>query len=451
MKFVEDCRRLISLESTPDQGNRRVAETLAEMARQAGLDVQLQQETLKGLEQANVIIRPPGAKTLLGSCKEFLLQTHLDTAEPGSFALWTQTEHNPFNASIYGDTLYGLGAADTKLDFLCKLEALKSLAGENFKKPPVIVGTFGAQTGMTGASKLLRRQLIDPDLALVGEPTDFALSTKGIGLAVVEISIPFSPQERDYRRNHDLVESSFSQSKIFFGKPAHGSVPEMGENAILKMLDYLSQLPQGLAVMDLDGGISHNSVPASAVLEVDLVGGMQDPLAAKIRDLLAELRGLEQEFRLYQDDNFYPKHPTMNLGMIRTSEDQVQLTGSCRILPMVEQATYEGWMESLDQFCRKQNAQFRVLDYKPSFSTDPQLPFVQACSHILEEMGLSALPRGLAAATEASVFSRMGISCVAFGPGKSAGNSHQPNESISLDSLQKATQFYRRIIQRMCL
>ncbi len=452
MNFVESCRRLIALESTPQHGNKEVAEAVAKMAQEAGLLVELQQETLKGIEQCNVILRSPSCESMRGSHKELLLQTHLDTADAGSFALWTQTECNPFNASIYGDELYGLGAADTKLDILCKMEALKSLAHEPLKKPVVVAGTFGAHSGMMGAAKLLRRKKVDPDLVLVGEPTDFQLMTQGMGLAVVEISLPFSDQEIDYRRNHDLIESSSSQSRIFHGKPAHGSVPSMGDNAIFKMVDYLAQLPDSLVVMDVDGGLSYNTVPASAVLEIDIVeGGIADPISTKICHIVRELRNLELDFLSFCDEAFNPPHPTMNVGTIRTSEDQVQITGSCRILPSMGQQVYDSWMERLNGICSSQGAKFRVTDYKPPFFTSTELAFVNFCGDILREMNLPSKVGAMSAASEASVFHKLGVSCLAFGPGKSAGNSHEPNESISISSLMQATEFYRKLIQRVCL
>src|SRR5690606_20577590 len=112
------CRKFIEIDSTPANGTLELARFAAEICREAGLYVEIQQETFNGVDQANVIVRPIEGRP----ADELMLQTHLDTADPGSYALWTRTGANPFNASIYQDTLYGLGAASTKLDFLCKLK-----------------------------------------------------------------------------------------------------------------------------------------------------------------------------------------------------------------------------------------------------------------------------------------------------------------------------------------
>jgi len=159
---------MIGLESTPGHGNLAAAEFAGKLCEEAGLFVDYQRESVEGAEQCNVIARPQ-AQT---PPREILFQTHLDTGEPGHFGHWTKTQANPFNASIYNDLIYGLGTADVKLDFLCKLEAMKEFVGKPLKTPFVLVGTFGAQNGMAGAIKLIRRKKLNAVSAFIGEPTD---------------------------------------------------------------------------------------------------------------------------------------------------------------------------------------------------------------------------------------------------------------------------------------
>ena len=135
-------------------GCSEIAHYAAELCQKYGLHVEIQQETFNGLDQANVIARPMAQRPEA----EFLMQTHLDTSDPGSYALWTKTGCNPFNASIYQDTLYGLGAANAKLDFLCKLKAIVGLGDQSWRLPFVLVGTFGEENGMAGAIKLIRKK-----------------------------------------------------------------------------------------------------------------------------------------------------------------------------------------------------------------------------------------------------------------------------------------------------
>jgi acetylornithine deacetylase/succinyl-diaminopimelate desuccinylase-like protein len=53
--------------------------------------------------------------------------------------------------------------------------------------------------------------------------------------------------------------------------------------------------------------------------------------------------------------------------------------------------------------------------------------------------------------TEANVFNRFGVECVVVGPGQGVGNSQAPNESIKLSELHQATEFYRRMLEELCL
>ncbi|MGZ3723969.1 MAG: M20 family metallopeptidase [Bdellovibrionales bacterium] len=442
MSFLDNCRRLVGLESTPGHGNLAAAEFAGRLCEEAGLHVEYQRESVEGAEQCNVIARPQAELPP----REILFQTHLDTIEPGHFGHWTMTQANPFNASIYNDLIYGLGAADVKLDFLCKLEAMKEFTGKKLRTPFVLVGTFGAQTGMTGAIKLIRRKKLNAVSAFIGEPTDMKLVVAGKGLAVVEIAVPFSPEERAYRLNHDLMESSSSQSRMFSGKSAAGN-----ENAIMKMLAYLAQLPEGIALMDLNGGINHSSMPLSSVLEIDMVAGFKDPILPKISKIFSSLQVLEKELQEFREEGFDPPYPTVNMGMIRTSETEVRITGCCRLPPSVTDAAYEEWMAKLEKAVREVGATFRVTDYRKGFTTDAQSEFVQTAQGILAKMGLPPEVHKITGATEASVLSRLGIECLVWGPGQSVGNSHAPNENIKLSDLKTATEFYKRLIERFCL
>ncbi len=448
MKFLDHCRQFVGLDSTPGHGNLAVAEFAADLCREAGLHVELQQEAVAGIDECNLIARPAPARPE----RELLLQTHLDTVDAGHFSQWTKTQFNPFNASIYNDVIYGLGTADVKLDFLCKLEAVKALAGKNLKLPFVLVGTFGgSQSAMSGAIKLIRKKKISAVYAMIGEPTAMRMATAGTGLAVVEISIPFSPEEQAYRRDHDLLESTTTQSRIFRGKAAHSSNPVMGENAIMKMLEYLAQLPEGIAVMDLNGGVSLNSVPSDAVLEIDLVAGFRDPILPKISRIYSALLELQRDLQEVKEEGFSPPYSTINIGRIRTDQDGVVLSGSCRLLPRVTDEIYEEWIQKLARAIQNEGATFRVKDYRRGFSAAVDTQFVKTTQAVLAEMGLNPEPCKLAQSTEANVFSRLGIECLVWGPGQSVGNSHAPNECIKLSDLRMAIDFYTRLLERLCL
>jgi succinyl-diaminopimelate desuccinylase len=338
--------------------------------------------------------------------------------------------------------MYGLGVAEGKLDFLCKLEAARLFAGKKLKRAFVLVATYGSQRGMAGAIKLVRKKKIRAKWALVGSPTNLELITAAQGLAAIEVFVPFSEEEKEYRRRHDVQESSSSQSRMFGGK---------GDNAIMKMLAYLQQLPEGIAVMDLDGGISYNSMPTSAVLEIDMMGGFSDPIVPKLTAIYKALLKVEALLEKFHDARFEPPHPTVNLGTIRVNEDGVTMTGACRLPPSVTDQTYEQWMRVIQEACQQNRATFRVRDYRKGFEVSADSELVRTAAETLTTLKLKATHGAFAGATEASVFSHWGVECIVWGPGQSVGNSHAPNESIKMRDLDLAVDFYRQFLEGFCL
>lgn len=410
--------------------------------------MELQEEVVGDLLQANIIIRPQENRP----DSEFLLQTHLDTVDPGPFSLWTLNDSNPFDAHIIDGKIYGLGTADVKLDFLCKLEAIASFGKDrSWKLPPVLVGTFGEETGMHGALKLIRKNKISAKMAVIGEASDLKIISSGKGFASVEIDIPFSDEEKKYREDHNLRESTATQSKIFRGKTVHSSVPHLGDSAILKLLNHILMLPESINVMEIDGGNNTNSVAAHAYLEIDMVTSLQDSLLKKISNVYNSILKLEDDFKKYIDESFVPSIPTLNIGMIRTTENGVQMFGTCRIPPSVDHEVYENWMKYLGEVCNANHAHFKVVDYKKPYRTDDDTMLVRGCLQELKDMGLSDHTITQSSTNEASIFTRLGIDCVCFGPGKREDNMHTPQEHVALEDLNKATEFYKRIIERFCL
>ena len=421
---------------------------LREICQERNFNVEIQDEILGDQEQANIIVRPQGPRPAV----ELLLQTHLDTPDPGPFGFWAETGHNPFDAHIIDQKIYGLGTADVKLDFLCKLEALSAFSKDTvWRLPPVLVGTYGEELGMAGALKLIRKNKISAKMALIGEPSDLQLITAGKGLAAVEIRIPYSEEEQKYRHDHNLRESTSTQSRIFHGKASHSSTPHLGESAVKKMMDYLLQLPDSIVLMEMDGGVNFNSVPANAFLELDPVTGIKDSMSKKIAHIYGRIKELEVRFLAYQDRDFTPSHPTLNIGLVRTMGDHIFLSGSCRIPPVVSNEIYEMWMSDLKNCCQEVGAEFRITDYKRPYRTEDQSPFVKGCLAELKELGLSAQTSTQSSTNEASLWSRVGVECVSFGAGLREGNIHTPQEHVKVDDLKKAVEFYQRVIERFCL
>jgi succinyl-diaminopimelate desuccinylase len=420
---------------------------LQQLGQRYGLMVELQEETFQGQEQANVFIRQGPRQT-----EEFLLQSHFDTVHPGSPSLWTENLLNPFHAVVKEGKIFGLGACEGKLDLLCKLEALRSFTDRpQWKLAPVVVGTYGEELGMQGLLRAIRKEKFNATCALVGEPTGQQLVFAGKGYAILELIIPFSAAEREFRLEHNLKESATTQTRFFKGANAHFALGDSADNAIQKALDYLGQIPEGVVLMDLEGGIQPNRVASHAVLELDLCGGIPDPMVKKLGQVYRLLQTIAADFLTINDPDFTPANPSMNLGLIQALEDHVQLTVSFRLPPVIQERQYQDWLQRLRDGTTLVGGQCRVSDYKRPYRTDLNSPFVKTCQEALSSLGMPAECVTKTTCTEMSLLSRIGVVGLVFGAGRRQQTSGFNTEVVNIADLEKSIHFYRTIIERVCL
>lgn len=446
---IEECRKLIAFDSSPESSTVELVLYLEELAKSQGFEVEVIFEVQNGVTQANIIVR---LEKFNPGDSEFLLQAHLDTVDPGNFSLWKKNGFNPFDASIENGKIYGLGAAEVKLDFLCKLNALKKFKGKKFAHlKPVLVGTYGEETGMQGALRLIRKNKVNAKYALIGETTDLKIIHASKGFAVVEIHIPIEEEELKYKITRQNQESTSTQTKIFSGTAAHSSTPHLGDNAIQKMLDYLAKLPENIVLIEADGGTRFNMIPNQAMVEVDISSHIQKTTLKKINTIYLALQKVAEEMKAVTDNEFVPYHSTLSIGIIRTFDDSLILGGSCRILPNVTQEKYEEWMAKIQLACDQSGAQFRVTDYKKPFRTSENSILIKTAQKVLEKMGLDSKCQSLASTNEASLFSRFNIECLCIGAGVREGNVHTSEEHVNIQELEKITYFYQQMIERFCL
>jgi len=139
-----------------------------------------------------------------------LLDAHLDTVPVTDPTAWT---HDPFGAEVDQGRLWGRGSADTKgalAAMLCAVAALEDFPGT------VILSASVCEEDMTAAALNHVLDCHPADLVLVGEPTSLCLGIAQKGRAGL------------------LVEAR--------GRSAHTSRPELGDNAIYKMMAAIHRI-----------------------------------------------------------------------------------------------------------------------------------------------------------------------------------------------------------------
>ena len=248
---VEMTQRLVRAQSINPTGDTRiVAQGLAEVLESAGFRLSWRETPGKGVNLVAVLQGEGGRHPLC-------FTGHMDTVPLGELP-WSV---DPFGGEIRDGKLYGRGASDMKSGLAAIAAAAIDLSSVPHRASDlVLIFTAGEETGCDGAKDLAESGLLPPGAGalVVGEPTDCRplLGHKGALWLRAE----------------------------FFGRSAHGSMPEAGDNAVYKAARAVLALENFLAahpshpqlgnptinVGTIGGGGKINMVPDAAFLEIDL-------------------------------------------------------------------------------------------------------------------------------------------------------------------------------------
>ena len=208
---------------------------------------------------------------------------------------------------------------------------------------------------------------------------------------------------------------------------------------------------ENMVLMEIDGGTRFNMIPNQAMVELEMASYVKNLSLIKLNKIYRTIQEVENDMRQLQDDEFEPNYSTISIGIIRTSEEEILLGGSCRILPNVTQEQYELWMAKIKSICDEYGARFAITDYKRPFRTNENSVLIKSAQAILEKMELSPQCKTLASTNEVSLFTRLNIECICIGAGVREENVHTPQEHVNLKDLEKVTSFYEQMIEKFCL
>jgi acetylornithine deacetylase/succinyl-diaminopimelate desuccinylase-like protein len=491
-RLLEDARKLIRINSVSSNGNEELANVVMTMMQERGLKshTQLVTHSLEDVSkrQFNVIgiLGDPLVDRKIR--KGLLLNTHLDTVGPGLNENWTETAGDPFAATVKDGKIYGLGSADVKLDFLCKLRAVEKFREKKLKMPIYLVGTCGEEIGMFGAKYLIKSGALNPKYVVVGEPSDLKVVYAHKCLNLYRVSIGYQQVERDARGFNRRIDFHA------FGKSAHSSYPHLGTNAIYSALDFLKRSAEmgfDMHFTRVEGGDTVNKVPDRASIQFYLtshqfedfkrffrevvktedkerafrveLGGvgdtgvrfLPDPLFPCLQEVAAFFRTIAGDFEKVKDESYAPAFSTVNFGKLRQTPGQIVMNFDLRVLPdLVVEDIEKHIQEGIKAIAIKYPA-LNITAVKermnPGLNMTLNHDLVKICQEAMINAQIEPLLDKKATSTEAAQYFQAGYEAVVFGPGKSAGNSHSPNEHNILEHLEKATAFYERLIERACL
>jgi acetylornithine deacetylase/succinyl-diaminopimelate desuccinylase-like protein len=244
-------------------GERAAADVVAEWARAAGLEVDVD-EAMPG--RPNVVVAARGT----GGGRTLLLNGHLDTV--GVVGM----EH-PFAARVGDGRLHGRGAYDMKGALAAALVAARQARDEKLAGDVVVACVIDEELASAGTERLAAT--LTADAAIVCEPTDERLCIAHKGFAGFEVETR--------------------------GRAAHGSRPDLGVDAIAAMGPVLTRLgtlaerlahepghellgPPSAHASLIEGGQEYSSYPERCLL----TGERRTLPGETIADVEAELRAL---------------------------------------------------------------------------------------------------------------------------------------------------------------
>ncbi len=193
----------------------------------------------------------------IGREKGLMLCGHMDTVPIGDENLWKQ---NPFGEISRGK-VYGRGSSDMKGGIASILTAVGKVNLSKLKRKLLLTFVADEEARLRGSTWLLENRkgiFRDVEYGVIAEPTDMKIQIAQKG--VVDIKVKFG------------------------GKSAHGSMPWLGENAIVKATKFVTELEKlnskmkikdnllgkgSVNIGKISGGTKVNVVPDYCELEID--------------------------------------------------------------------------------------------------------------------------------------------------------------------------------------
>ncbi len=299
---------------------------------------------------------------------------HIDTVPLGA-AAWTK---DAFAGETDGDRVYGRGSTDMKSGIAAIVAAAVELAPGLAKGPGlVLVITAGEEIGCEGARFLADHKLLPRAGAIVvAEPTANYPYVGHKGLCWFEIETT--------------------------GVTAHGSMPEVGDNAILKMARVIGDLER------FEFPVKHHGVMGA---------------------------------------------PTMNVGTIHgglntnSVPDRAQITVDTRTVPGIDHGHL---CHSLESLLGPRGARVRKIVDTPPLYTEPANEWVQevfaACTPLLEDR---PTPKTITFSTDGADLKRGfgGPPAVILGPGEPK-LAHQTDEWCSMERIVQSVDLFKTLMLR---
>lgn len=368
-EVVKICQELVRIKSVNPPGDERpAAEYVAAALKQAGAEVEWIEH---GPTRASILARVRSPRQL----PALLYNAHLDTVPVGA-ERWV---YEPFSAEVADGKIWGRGTADMKSGLAALIVAMRTLAKVRvpLRGDLILAATAGEESDSLGATALAVRPDLGPVQALViPEPSHNEIYVAEKGAFWVELTTQ--------------------------GKTAHGSMPDLGRNAVMMMVALIGELEKmavsykehpmlggfSRSINTIAGGVKTNVVPDLCVATVDMrtvPGQDHRAILRQVEDLIADLTRRAPGFQ----------------------------------------------------------ASVKVVNDRPPVETSPSEPVVRRFADVVAQVtGERPVPKGVQYYTDAAVFvPHLKVPMVICGPGNAA-LAHQPNEHVEIAKLVQSAKIF---------
>ena len=356
---------------------------------------------------------------------DLLVYVNVDTNNPSSLPLWSETDFDPLNITFKKNTIYGLGASHEKVSLI---PVLNSISKNDFSGNLLFVAGYGRELNMIGAKRSVSEILDKRDVKqiVVLHPTESKLLKSSVGRTKIEVFFPFTEEEKQLKDDHDLRENIFSQSKIFNKKDD----PILDEDVIFKALHSFSLLPTGTLLLDFSGGTGTITEAQSVYFEIDAAPTLEKSMIGRLESFASILKKVNKTLL----EKFKPLKPgkALHLGKAATTTEGVFFYGYNLIPAGVSVGDLNSWFKLFSDEVEKQEGFVRIRDNKKPFSA--------------ESIGNDEV--GALQVTEATVFSRYYSNISIFGAGQE-GLYQKPNEKVSIPQLEEAERSFSSYIKKL--
>ena len=318
--------------------------------------------------------------------KTLLFDAHTDTVGIAPGSVWTK---DPFGGEIIDGYLYGRGVADMKGALAAMVHAAGNVDKSKFAGRVVISASVLEEVYEGGALKTVM-DAVNPDFVVIGESSNLNLVHGGRGRAEIHLET--------------------------IGKPSHSSSPQLGVNAVhlmMKVIEAVEKVKLG---------------------EHLLLG----PAILALTDIISEP---------YPGYSVIPSRCKATYDRrLLTGETVEEVLGVIQSLPELRDIPFRAVIAQGEHKAYSGKT-LTCTKFFPAWDLDAEHPFVQASLKGLHAAGLNPSLSAYRFCTNAAYsMGQAGVPTIGFGPGTEA-DAHVVDERLSLESLEKAAEGYRGIIQ----